>query len=300
MRLLLFTACAFLLLALSAHAQKDSGLLGSLKSFFRPRRQPQQGGFNQPQQSGFNQPQQFNQQQHQRPQSGGFQGQQQFRQQQQPRHQGQQQQTNFATHPAQTSNPSFRVVNNEHSNSNSHSSDRECKALPYEDPNDREFPRCPNSKANHREKGIEYILTFDLNNDDCTKFTGYQADNYCKAQGGRAVSLDSNEKSQHFIDISARFAQRYYWTGGRMNHPCKTLYWPSGKSEGYEAGKRYWSKTGGSIKKSPQPDNRNYDQDGLEDEICLAVLNNFYSDNITWHDVACHHKKPTICELGNF
>ena len=41
----------------------------------------------------------------------------------------------------------------------------------------------------------------------------------------------------------------------------------------------------------PQPDNR----DG--NEICIGVLNNFYADGIKWHDVACHHKKPTICEL---
>ena len=40
-----------------------------------------------------------------------------------------------------------------------------------------------------------------------------------------------------------------------------------------------------------QPDNR----DG--NEICIGVLNNFYADGIKWHDVACHHKKPTICEL---
>merc|ERR1711879_50916 len=192
------------------------------------------------------------------------------------------------------------------------------------------------------------------------KFTGYQADNYCKANGGRAVSLDSNEASEHFLDVSAQFAQRYYWTGGRLNHPCKTLYWPSGRSEGWEAGQRYWSPNVRETPRCPnaapnhfwngkkyiltfllkdegckkftgyqadnyckanggravsldsneasehfldvsaqfaQPDNRNHDQDGAEDEICLAVLNNFYNDNIKWHDVACHHKKPTICEL---
>ena len=89
------------------------------------------------------------------------------------------------------------------------------------------------------------ILTFLLKDEGCKKFTGYQADNYCKANGGRAVSLDSNEASEHFLDVSAQFAQRYYWTGGRLNHPCKTLYWPSGRSEGWEAGQRYWSPTGG-------------------------------------------------------
>ena len=42
----------------------------------------------------------------------------------------------------------------------------------------------------------------------------------------------------------------------------------------------------------PQPDNR----DG--NEFCIGVLNNFYADGVKWHDVACHHRKPTICQLG--
>jgi len=40
----------------------------------------------------------------------------------------------------------------------------------------------------------------------------------------------------------------------------------------------------------PQPDNRE------GDEFCLAVLNNFYNDGVRFHDVSCHHTKPTICE----
>merc|ERR1719334_1557987 len=28
----------------------------------------------------------------------------------------------------------------------------------------------------------------------------------------------------------------------------------------------------------------------------MAVLNDFYGDGIKWHDVACHHEKPIICE----
>lgn len=32
------------------------------------------------------------------------------------------------------------------------------------------------------------------------------------------------------------------------------------------------------------------------DESCLSILNNFYSDGIKWHDVACHHLKPFVCE----
>ncbi|KAJ8876000.1 hypothetical protein PR048_023908 [Dryococelus australis] len=32
------------------------------------------------------------------------------------------------------------------------------------------------------------------------------------------------------------------------------------------------------------------------DESCLAILNNFYNDGVKWHDVACHHVKPFVCE----
>ena len=45
-----------------------------------------------------------------------------------------------------------------------------------------------------------------------------------------------------------------------------------------------------------QPDNREKEQQGGEEEACMAVLNNFYGDGIKWHDVACHHEKPIVCE----
>lgn len=54
-----------------------------------------------------------------------------------------------------------------------------------------------------------------------------------------------------------------------------------------------WSENGGIGQ--PQPDNRELQQGGAP-ENCLAVLNNFYNDGIHWHDVACHHKKPWVCE----
>ena len=169
-----------------------------------------------------------------------------FRQQQGQRL-PQQQGANFVTRPGTSpnNNQQFTVVKNAAQSTTVGSGGRTCAPLPYEDPNVRETPRCPNAAPNHFWNGKKYILTFLLKDEGCKKFTGYQADNYCKANGGRAVSLDSNEASEHFLDVSAQFAQRYYWTGGRLNHPCKTLYWPSGRSEGWEAGQRYWSPTGG-------------------------------------------------------
>jgi len=74
-----------------------------------------------------------------------------------------------------------------------------------------------------------------------------------------------------------------------------------------------WSETGGINK--PQPDNREAQQGGEfpqkktlkkcclfvfcksgAQENCLAVLNQFYNDGVHWHDVACHHVKPFVCE----
>ena len=26
------------------------------------------------------------------------------------------------------------------------------------------------------------------------------------------------------------------------------------------------------------------------------MLNNFYGDGVVWHDIACYHKKPFVCE----
>uniref|UniRef100_A0A182U451 C-type lectin domain-containing protein n=1 Tax=Anopheles melas TaxID=34690 RepID=A0A182U451_9DIPT len=54
-----------------------------------------------------------------------------------------------------------------------------------------------------------------------------------------------------------------------------------------------WSEGGGIGK--PQPDNRELIQGGAS-ENCLAILNNFYDDGVHWHDVACHHVKPWVCE----
>lgn len=54
-----------------------------------------------------------------------------------------------------------------------------------------------------------------------------------------------------------------------------------------------WSDGGGLGQ--AQPDNREMAENGTP-ENCIAILNNLYNDGIHWHDVACHYKKPFICE----
>merc|ERR1739844_235155 len=75
----------------------------------------------------------------------------------------------------------------------------------------------------------------------------------------------------------------YFWTGGQKSGTNPTVNWPNGARSVPE-----WSNTGGA--RRPQPDNRE------GNENCVAILNNFYNDGIKFHDVACHHRKPALCE----
>jgi hypothetical protein len=83
-----------------------------------------------------------------------------------------QEQTKFKTQHARQNknNPSFRVVNNnKNAKSNNkpfpQAGDRTCKALPFEDPYNTEFPCCTDTKANQFDcDGKGYILTFQMMN----------------------------------------------------------------------------------------------------------------------------------------
>lgn len=51
----------------------------------------------------------------------------------------------------------------------------------------------------------------------------------------------------------------------------------------------------GEKKGGPQPDNAEF-KINKTPESCLGVLNNIYEDGVTWHDIACYHEKPVLCE----
>merc|ERR1712186_77301 len=135
-------------------------------------------------------------------------------------------------------------------------------------------------KPNHKYKGQDFLISWRIG---CSKFTQPEGEAFCRANGMKAISLDSAAKEREFLSQVVKDRQRYFWTGGKVNQG-NGIEWPSGR--------RYndvnWSNTGGA--KKPQPDNRE------GDEFCLAVLNNFYADGIRFHDVSCHHRKPIICE----
>ncbi|XP_066959234.1 uncharacterized protein [Macrobrachium rosenbergii] len=132
-------------------------------------------------------------------------------------------------------------------------------------------------------RGSDYH--FSWRHDGGQEYEWGPANHYCAklGPGWYGVSIESYDEDKFIDSIIGGDKAKYIWTGGSFER--YGWKWASGAPfQGLD-----WSYTGGAG--IPQPDNR---EDGKE--FCLAVLNNFYQDGITWHDVACHHLKPIICE----
>jgi len=141
------------------------------------------------------------------------------------------------------------------------------------------------------------------------KWDWFNARNYCRKRCMDLVSFESREEYEWvkgFVNANVP----YFWTSGRLcdfdgcDRPdlfpknINGWFWsatqvampPTNSSRAFHD----WSHTGGLGVQ--QPDNREETQLHGDTESCMAVLNNYYGDGIKWHDVACTHEKPIICE----
>jgi len=98
----------------------------------------------------------------------------------------------------------------------------------------------------------------------------------------KMISMNDPSTREFFLQMLERDRYEYFWAGAKISRG--TLFWENGRSERISTGRYPWSDRGFS---GPQPE-------GNGD--CLAILNNVYNDRVKYHDVACHHTKPTICE----
>ncbi|XP_069945880.1 macrophage mannose receptor 1-like [Cherax quadricarinatus] len=128
---------------------------------------------------------------------------------------------------------------------------------------------------------------FSWRHDGGRKYTGTEAARVCTSlgRGWQPIGISSREEIAFVISVVGGDNVEYIWTGGVRTGNGDEFVWQNGEPFTVEN----WSHTGGFGR--PQPDNR---ESGNEN--CLSVLNNFYQDGIKWHDVACHHLKPVICE----
>merc|ERR1712001_222637 len=60
-----------------------------------------------------------------------------------------------------------------------------------------------------------YVATWKIG---CSTFQQHEAKAYCESMGMEPVSLDSPAKQDNFNRLIAQDAQRYFWTGGVVDH----------------------------------------------------------------------------------
>lgn len=127
------------------------------------------------------------------------------------------------------------------------------------------------------------------------------------------VSIETEEEYELIKQIIEVHTLPYIWTSGRIcdfpecklkkeMEPLKENGWfwsatmeriPDTTFPGEFWNYVPWSTNG--YFKERQPDDAEYEINGNH-ESCLAILYNVYQDGIQWHDVACYHEKPIICE----
>ncbi|XP_037090549.1 L-selectin-like [Pollicipes pollicipes] len=135
--------------------------------------------------------------------------------------------------------------------------------------------------------------------------------NICRKHCQDLVSLETAEEARMIESAVARDGVKYIWTSGRKcdfdgcDRPdlqpliINGFFWSGSGEKMPPTNQRItngfpnWSHTGGSGR--PQPDNRE-EAEGTGQESCVGILNNFYDDGVKWHDIACHHQKPWVCE----
>ncbi|XP_077293837.1 uncharacterized protein LOC143916568 [Arctopsyche grandis] len=132
--------------------------------------------------------------------------------------------------------------------------------------------------------------------------------NYCRQRCMDLVSIETQDENEWIKSRLVRENVKYIWTSGRICdfkgcdrtdlQPARVngWFWTAELQKLAPTTNRQqndWSENGGIGQ--PQPDNRELLQGGAP-ENCLAVLNQFYNDGVNWHDVACHHRKPILCE----
>ncbi|XP_011347590.1 uncharacterized protein LOC105285211 isoform X2 [Ooceraea biroi] len=139
------------------------------------------------------------------------------------------------------------------------------------------------------------------------------ARNICREYCMDLISMETQEENNMIFRLIQQNDVPYIWTSGRLcdfkgcenrrDLEPKSLYgwfWSANREKMAPTnqapngwGFNPWSQTG--HKKVKQPDNAEYDINGTN-ESCMSVLNNVYNDGIAWHDVACYHEKPFVCE----
>jgi len=166
---------------------------------------------------------------------------------------------------------------------------------------------CVNRVRHASRNGHNYYFSWEHSKTRNLEVDWLDGRNICRRHCMDLVSLETPGENNFIKARMANARVRYIWTSGRkcnfegcnrrdqQPNLINGWFWSgSGVRLGATNNRNNgdWSHSGGAGR--PQPDNREIGQGN--DEACLSVLNNFYNDGVKWHDVACQHLKPFVCE----
>merc|ERR1712117_69283 len=174
-------------------------------------------------------------------------------------------------------------------------------------------PEKCSSRPKHFKRGEHnYFFSKDEAGFEDLKGDWLEGRNFCREYCMDLVSLETQDENNFFKNFLKRNKVDYIWTSGRIcdfkgcDRPdlqpvnINGWFWTGSNKKIAPTNStpptwRYqpWSNTGHL--KIPQPDNAEEDINGKK-ESCLGLLNNIYEDGIAWHDIACYHPKPFMCE----
>ncbi|KAK8392412.1 hypothetical protein O3P69_014646 [Scylla paramamosain] len=151
---------------------------------------------------------------------------------------------------------------------------------------------CPRTSSLIHDSFLGHNYHFSWCADGGQRYIWQGARDYCTGlgRGWYPVAIDTAEEDRYIINIVGTHQSPWIWTGGNRLDNNKFIWkWLDGRPLTYFN----WGQTGSQ--NLPQPDNAENNN-----EQCLALLNQFYpGDLITFHDIGCHHTKPTICEYSD-
>jgi len=230
-----------------------------------------------------------------------------------------------SSEPSETSNarPARQTKDRKGVTSNSPSKKKKVKRLRH---SGRLLGRPNPSKCSRRPKQLShgshnYFLSED------SGFRGARvgwldARNLCREQCMDLVSIETFEENMMVMKLVHQRGLKDVWTSGRLCNfkGCDAKHLQPKHINGW-----FWS--GSGVRMAPtnstpdgwmrnpwshtgyigqflsgnsvgQPDNAEYllNPSGVTVEACLSINNDWYHDGIAWHDAACYHKKPFICE----
>lgn len=179
--------------------------------------------------------------------------------------------------------------------------------------------KCARRPITFTYDGHGYFYSGDVEAHADDKVDWLEARNTCREYCMDLVSIETPSENDLLEELIAGDDLAYIWTSGRLCNfkgcdrndlqPIEVNGWfwsgsgvKMAPTNSTPPGWSYqpWSDTGHKTQfnngvKVAQPDNAEFDINGSV-EACMGILNDIYQDGVTWHDIACYHTKPYVCE----